>query len=259
MQLEITPELAEVRAALRKFTTEKLEPLALEIDRTGEVPAGGRGPAARAGLPRHAPAGRIRRRRLRPADLLPGAGGILALAPHVHAAAGRDAAASTRSPSRSYGTDAQKKKYVAGLANGTLQRLLRPDRARGGLRFAGHEDPGRAARRRLGAERPQALHHRRAQGRRRDGHGGHRPGEARPRRHHRLPGGARHAGLQRHARRHHHRLGGDQARRAHLRRLLRAGRRGAGRSGAGLQDRHGIAHQRPPRACPAPASAPRIG
>ena len=38
MQLEITPELAEVRAALRRFTTEKLEPLALEIDRRGEVP-----------------------------------------------------------------------------------------------------------------------------------------------------------------------------------------------------------------------------
>ncbi|MBM3385854.1 MAG: acyl-CoA dehydrogenase family protein, partial [Betaproteobacteria bacterium] len=38
MRLEITPELAQVRAALRKFTTEKLEPLALEIDRTGEVP-----------------------------------------------------------------------------------------------------------------------------------------------------------------------------------------------------------------------------
>ena len=36
--LEITPELAEVRTALRRFTTEKLEPLALEIDRTGEVP-----------------------------------------------------------------------------------------------------------------------------------------------------------------------------------------------------------------------------
>lgn len=38
MQLEITPELAELRAALRRFTTEKLEPLASEIDRLGEVP-----------------------------------------------------------------------------------------------------------------------------------------------------------------------------------------------------------------------------
>ena len=38
MQLEITPELAELRAALRRFTTEVLEPLALEIDQTGEVP-----------------------------------------------------------------------------------------------------------------------------------------------------------------------------------------------------------------------------
>ena len=38
MDFEITPELAEVRAALRRFTTEKLEPLAQEVDRTGEIP-----------------------------------------------------------------------------------------------------------------------------------------------------------------------------------------------------------------------------
>jgi acyl-CoA dehydrogenase len=38
MQIEMTPELAEIRQALRRFTTEQLEPLALEIDRTGDVP-----------------------------------------------------------------------------------------------------------------------------------------------------------------------------------------------------------------------------
>jgi acyl-CoA dehydrogenase len=38
MQLEITPELSEVRSALRKFTREQLEPIALEIDRIGSVP-----------------------------------------------------------------------------------------------------------------------------------------------------------------------------------------------------------------------------
>jgi len=37
--LEITPELAEVRAAMRRFATERLEPLAEEIDRTGDIPA----------------------------------------------------------------------------------------------------------------------------------------------------------------------------------------------------------------------------
>ena len=37
--LEITPELAEVRAAMRRFATERLEPIAEEIDRTGEIPA----------------------------------------------------------------------------------------------------------------------------------------------------------------------------------------------------------------------------
>ena len=36
--LEITPDLAEVRSAMRRFATERLEPLAEEIDRTGEIP-----------------------------------------------------------------------------------------------------------------------------------------------------------------------------------------------------------------------------
>ena len=39
MQLEITPELAQLRPVLRRFTEEVLEPIALEIDRTGAVPA----------------------------------------------------------------------------------------------------------------------------------------------------------------------------------------------------------------------------
>ena len=38
MNLEITPELAEVRSALRKFTREQLEPIALEIDKLGAIP-----------------------------------------------------------------------------------------------------------------------------------------------------------------------------------------------------------------------------
>jgi len=40
MPLEIHSELAEMRTAVRRFTQEKLEPIAVEIDRTGEVPAG---------------------------------------------------------------------------------------------------------------------------------------------------------------------------------------------------------------------------
>lgn len=39
MQLEITPELTEVRAVLRRFTDDILEPIAMEIDRTGAIPA----------------------------------------------------------------------------------------------------------------------------------------------------------------------------------------------------------------------------
>lgn len=38
MQIEMTPELAQLRQALRRFTMEQLEPLAIEIDRTGEIP-----------------------------------------------------------------------------------------------------------------------------------------------------------------------------------------------------------------------------
>src|SRR6185295_17648895 len=119
MQLEITPELAEVRVALRRFTTEKLEPLALEIDRTGEVP-----PAALELLREHGYLGM----RL-PTEY--GGGGFdlptycLALEEFARshrmftllldATSGLNPIAIAR-----YGNEAQKKKYVPGLANGTL-------------------------------------------------------------------------------------------------------------------------------------------
>ncbi len=38
MRIEISPELAELRAGVRRFVTEKLEPVAEEIDRTGRTP-----------------------------------------------------------------------------------------------------------------------------------------------------------------------------------------------------------------------------
>ena len=120
MQLEITPELAEVRAALRKFTTEKLEPLALEIDRTGEVPQ-----AAIELLRKQGYLGM----RL-PAEF--GGGGFdlatycLALEEFsrshrmftilLDATSGLNPIAIAN-----FGTDAQKKKYVKGLADGTLK------------------------------------------------------------------------------------------------------------------------------------------
>ena len=120
MQLEITPELAEVRAALRKFTTEKLEPLALEIDRTGEVP-----PQVLELLRKHGYLGM----RL-PAEF--GGGGFdimtycLALEEFsrshrmftlfLDATSGLNPIAIAN-----FGTDAQKKKYVKGLADGTLR------------------------------------------------------------------------------------------------------------------------------------------
>jgi len=120
MRLEITPELAEVRAALRKFTSEKLEPLALEIDRTGAVPQAA-------------------------VDLLREQGYLGMRLPSEHGGGGFDLmtyclaleefsrshrmftllldATSGLNPIAiaKFGTDAQKKKYVAGLANGTLR------------------------------------------------------------------------------------------------------------------------------------------
>lgn len=38
MKIELTPELEELRAEVRRFTQRELEPLAQEIDRTGEIP-----------------------------------------------------------------------------------------------------------------------------------------------------------------------------------------------------------------------------
>jgi len=119
MRLEISPELAEVRVALRRFTEDKLEPLALEIDRTGEVPAavldllrqqgylGMRLPTEYGGggfdLPTYCLALEEFARSHRMFTLL------------LDATSGLNPIAIAR-----YGSEAQKKKYVAGLANGTL-------------------------------------------------------------------------------------------------------------------------------------------
>jgi acyl-CoA dehydrogenase len=39
MRTELSPELAELRGPIRRFVTEQLEPIALRIDREGEIPA----------------------------------------------------------------------------------------------------------------------------------------------------------------------------------------------------------------------------
>ena len=38
MRLDLTPDHAELRTALRAFTRNKLDPIAAEMDSTGEVP-----------------------------------------------------------------------------------------------------------------------------------------------------------------------------------------------------------------------------
>jgi acyl-CoA dehydrogenase len=119
MQIEMTPELGELRAALRRFTTETLEPIALEVDRTGEMPE-----RALEILREHGYLGM----RL-PAEY--GGGGFdlltycLALEEFsrshrvftllLDATSGLNPIGIAR-----FGTPAQKEKYVARLANGTL-------------------------------------------------------------------------------------------------------------------------------------------
>jgi acyl-CoA dehydrogenase len=119
MRLEITPALAEVRAALRRFTAEKLEPLALEIDRTGDIPE-----AAVELLRSHGYLG------MRLPEEYGGGGFDLAtycLALEEFARSHRvftvllDATSGLNPIAiASHGTPAQKRKYVPGLANGTL-------------------------------------------------------------------------------------------------------------------------------------------
>jgi acyl-CoA dehydrogenase len=116
---EITPELAEVRTALRRFVIDKMEPLAAEIDRSEEIPQaaidllrehgylGMRLPPEYGGgghdLPTYCLALEELARSHRVFTLL------------LDATSGLNPIAIAR-----YGTDAQKQKYVAGLANGTL-------------------------------------------------------------------------------------------------------------------------------------------
>jgi len=119
MQIEINQEMAELRNSLRRFTTEKLEPFALEIDRTSEVPQAA-------------------------IDLLRDTGYLGIRLPEELGGGGADLATyclALEEFSRShrvfttlldgssglnpiaiakYGTDAQKQRYVPGLADGSL-------------------------------------------------------------------------------------------------------------------------------------------
>ena len=66
-----------------------------------------------------------------------------------------------------FGTDEQKARFLPDLASGPQARRLRPDRAGGRLGRARHRVARRAAGRRLlGAERREALHRQRLEGRR---------------------------------------------------------------------------------------------
>ena len=121
--------------------------------------------------------------------------------------------------------------------------LLRADRGRRRLRSRRHAHQRRARRRRLRHQRRQALHHRRRRGRLCAGVRGDRPGEARPRRHHRLPGRHEHARAQ--GRRLLRPDGRRQALRDRLRQCPRAGLEAHRPGGRRLQARAVLAQLRP--------------
>ena len=62
-------------------------------------------------------------------------------------------------PIQTYGTDEQKAQWLPDLVAGADPGRLRPDRARRRLRRGRHAHPRRAARRRVGRQRRQAVHH----------------------------------------------------------------------------------------------------
>src|ERR1700754_754710 len=119
MQIEMTSSLAELRPALRRFAMEQLEPIAQEIDQIGEVP-----PRAIELLREHGYLGM----RL-PNEFGGGGFDLLTYCLAVEefsrshrvftllldASSGLNPIAIAR-----FGTPAQKAKYVAKLANGTL-------------------------------------------------------------------------------------------------------------------------------------------
>ena len=70
-------------------------------------------------------------------------------------------------PIWAYGSEAQREKYLPGLASRRAHRLLRPDRARCRVGPRRHEDAGEVGARRLGAQRRQDVDHQFAAGGRR--------------------------------------------------------------------------------------------
>ena len=114
-------------------------------------------------------------------------------------------------PILTFGTDEQKDTWLPDLVEGTDAGRLRPHRAGRRLRRRGHEDQGRAARRRVGRQRQQAVHH---QLRVRDHQPGHRHRDDR-RAGGRAPRGLHDDRAQRHARVHR----GEGLRQARLARL----------------------------------------
>jgi acyl-CoA dehydrogenase len=139
MTIRLTPELEEMRAVLRRFTTNELEPWARKIDETGEIPEEVTALLSRKRLSRHAHRRRARRRRAGARPLLPRAGGIQPVAPRVHD--GRDrSSGNTPLALVRFGTAAQQRRYSEGARARHPALRVRADRARSGLRFRRHQD-----------------------------------------------------------------------------------------------------------------------
>ena len=120
MHIEIPPELEQMRKVLRNFTQQELEPLAMQVDRTGELPL--------ATLPLLAKHGYLS---LRLPEAVGGAG--MGLFPYclmleefsrshrIFALIAGAGGGLTPIAIARHGTDAQRKKYLPGLMAGTLR------------------------------------------------------------------------------------------------------------------------------------------
>ena len=155
----LSEEHQAIREAVRAVAEAKIAPYAAEVDEDARYPRGGRRGAAGCGLPRPARAGGVRRcrcgraghgardrggrPRLRGSSLIPAVNKLGSL------------------PVQIAGSEELKKNYLTKLAageGGFSYCLSEPD---AGSDAGGDEVQGRARRRRLGAQRREALDHQR--------------------------------------------------------------------------------------------------
>ena len=160
MKLELTPEQQMVQAMAREFAEHEVRPIAADLDREARFP--------------HETVKRMGELGLLGIAVPEAWGGsgadtvsyAVALVEVANACASHAVVMSVNNslycdPILKFGTDAQREEFLS-PRGGPRDRLLRPDRARGGIGRDQPEHAGRPRRRRLRAQRPQALRDQRA-------------------------------------------------------------------------------------------------